>query len=400
MLIDSRTGVSDTSGVCTVQMPDTLVVCFTLNEQSMHGAASTAASAREQRKLPDGRSGLRVLPVPMRVDISEKERVDAARAVARERFDRFLDWLDDDQVEEYWGQVEIPYVPFYSLEEVLAVFDSSHTRTSMLPAVAGVVSWITERDVTRAPSVDAAVRDRELGRFLRPVRRAATAENAENFVFYLSYASNDRDETLDRFVDELSVEVASRTGLPRNQIAFYDRDRLDPDQAWAEQLDHAMKASSVAVALMSPAYSRSKWVAKELGALHGTGTDDPPVEWVPESPDAERLPALQRLQPFRKGQGEGLRFLARVAGGAEYHKAVFELAREIAALWSHNRARPTEIVTLDNASPNREERPYVMVTVLAERKDVMQVVRPEASNYGLRRQEWIPFPPNPKRRRE
>src|SRR5262245_9781723 len=34
VLIDSRTGVSDTSGVCTVQMPDELVTCFTLNRQS------------------------------------------------------------------------------------------------------------------------------------------------------------------------------------------------------------------------------------------------------------------------------------------------------------------------------------------------------------------------------
>ncbi len=27
ILVDSRTGVSDTAGICTVQMPDTLVVC-------------------------------------------------------------------------------------------------------------------------------------------------------------------------------------------------------------------------------------------------------------------------------------------------------------------------------------------------------------------------------------
>jgi len=29
VLIDSRTGVSDTSGICTVQMPETVVICFT-----------------------------------------------------------------------------------------------------------------------------------------------------------------------------------------------------------------------------------------------------------------------------------------------------------------------------------------------------------------------------------
>src|SRR5262249_8258966 len=31
VLIDSRTGLSDTSGICAVQMPDDLVCCFTMN---------------------------------------------------------------------------------------------------------------------------------------------------------------------------------------------------------------------------------------------------------------------------------------------------------------------------------------------------------------------------------
>jgi MinD-like ATPase involved in chromosome partitioning or flagellar assembly len=49
VLIDSRTGVSDTSGICTVHMPDTLVVCFTLNFQSIKGAAAVAQSVKDQR---------------------------------------------------------------------------------------------------------------------------------------------------------------------------------------------------------------------------------------------------------------------------------------------------------------------------------------------------------------
>ena len=58
ILIDSRTGLSDTSGICTVQMPDDLVVCFTLNRQSIHGAAATATSADVQRRRADGTPGL------------------------------------------------------------------------------------------------------------------------------------------------------------------------------------------------------------------------------------------------------------------------------------------------------------------------------------------------------
>ena len=52
ILIDSRTGVSDTSGICTVQLPDALVVCFTLNGQSIEGASAVAESVEEHAVTP------------------------------------------------------------------------------------------------------------------------------------------------------------------------------------------------------------------------------------------------------------------------------------------------------------------------------------------------------------
>src|SRR5688572_25125426 len=41
-LIDSRTGLSDIADVCTIHLPDVLVVCFTLSEQGLDGAAQVA----------------------------------------------------------------------------------------------------------------------------------------------------------------------------------------------------------------------------------------------------------------------------------------------------------------------------------------------------------------------
>ena len=38
VLIDSRTGITDLGGVCTIQMPDILVLLFTATEQSLIGA--------------------------------------------------------------------------------------------------------------------------------------------------------------------------------------------------------------------------------------------------------------------------------------------------------------------------------------------------------------------------
>src|SRR5436305_13755235 len=83
ILIDSRTGVSDTSGICAVQMPDLLVVCFTLNNQSIDGAAAIAGSVYRER---GGSPGFQIFPVPMRIETAEKAKLEARRAYARRRF--------------------------------------------------------------------------------------------------------------------------------------------------------------------------------------------------------------------------------------------------------------------------------------------------------------------------
>lgn len=141
ILIDSRTGVSDTSGVCTVQMPDQLVVCFTLNQQSMAGASAVAYSALQQRRAPDGSPTLRVWPLPMRVEDAEQERLELARAIARTRFSRVLGHLSPSEQDRYWGDIEVAYYPLYAYEEILAVFgDRPRQSRSLLASMEKLVS--------------------------------------------------------------------------------------------------------------------------------------------------------------------------------------------------------------------------------------------------------------------
>ncbi len=134
ILIDSRTGVSDSSGVCTVQMPDDLVVCFTLNQQSTRGASAVADSALAQRRTASGSGTLTIWPLPMRVELAEQDRLEMARAVARTRFSRVLDHLTPNQQDQYWGEVEVFYYPLYAYEEVLAVFGDRPRQTRSLLA--------------------------------------------------------------------------------------------------------------------------------------------------------------------------------------------------------------------------------------------------------------------------
>jgi len=151
ILIDSRTGVSDTSSICTVQMPDLLVVLFTLNRQSINGAAAVAASVRAQRG-----EDFPIFPVPTRIENAEENKLKAAITYGRRVFAPFLNHvqsksseLDVGQQAPYWNQVETPYRAFYAFEEIPAAFkDEPGSRNSVLAANEGIAYWITDRIVT------------------------------------------------------------------------------------------------------------------------------------------------------------------------------------------------------------------------------------------------------------
>ncbi|WP_406448603.1 FxSxx-COOH system tetratricopeptide repeat protein [Streptomyces sp. NBC_00876] len=182
VLIDSRTGLSDIADICTVQLPDMLIDCFTLSDQSIDGAASVARQISERYT---GRP-ISIFPVPMRIDEGEKEKVDAGRALARLKFDRLPLDLDGDELAAYWGAVEIPYRPYYAYEETLATFgDEAGLTNSLLSAFERLTSVITGRRITSMPPVDDEVRMRIRHAFTR--RRPALPVD-----LHLSYVAEDR----------------------------------------------------------------------------------------------------------------------------------------------------------------------------------------------------------------
>jgi len=144
VLIDSRTGVSDTSGICTVQMPDQLVVCFTCNNQSIRGAAAVVEAVLEQR----GKRELQVFPVLMRVDLSEKDKLDASRDYARKTFAKYPSHLDSGRRDRYWRKSEVLYHSYYAYEEILTVFgDSPESDKTLLSDVETLVGHLTNDEI-------------------------------------------------------------------------------------------------------------------------------------------------------------------------------------------------------------------------------------------------------------
>jgi MinD-like ATPase involved in chromosome partitioning or flagellar assembly len=165
VLIDSRTGVSDTSGICTVELPDTLVVCFTLNTQSIEGSAAVTRSVVNEHQRR-GRS-LRIFPVPMRLEDGEKKKLDAGLDYAREHFESFAS-VPPGEFDTYWGGVAVPYKRFYAYEEVLAPFaDRAKQTQALLPTAEKLTSYLTDNAVTAVPPIVEAERRRWLSEFER-----------------------------------------------------------------------------------------------------------------------------------------------------------------------------------------------------------------------------------------
>ncbi|WP_117489116.1 FxSxx-COOH system tetratricopeptide repeat protein [Kitasatospora xanthocidica] len=182
VLIDSRTGVSDTSGICTVLMPDTVIDCFTMSAQSIRGGVDAAHSIADS----DVRD-IRVFPVPMRVEEAERSGLAAGRDFVREAFAPYLErWLSGERAETYWRDVEVPYKPFYAYEEVPAtVADRPRQHRSLLSAYERLAAWLTDGRVRELRPVPDRVRRRLYAAYLRPGRTRSRQ-------VYVSYAPGDR----------------------------------------------------------------------------------------------------------------------------------------------------------------------------------------------------------------
>ncbi|KAB2880909.1 AAA family ATPase [bacterium] len=169
VLIDSRTGVSDTSGICTVQMPDILVVFATLNNQSIDGCRQVALSVSGQRKKSN--RPVTIWPVLTRIDNSESKILEMRKTYAQEMLGEFI---TDHDKEAYWSQTQIPYKAYYSYFETLAVFkEDQNDSLSPLRSMVSLTGYITAHRVKAL--IVPGNRD-------ETVRNFETAEGAKQFI--------------------------------------------------------------------------------------------------------------------------------------------------------------------------------------------------------------------------
>ncbi|MEM8720600.1 MAG: hypothetical protein AAGE84_15070 [Cyanobacteria bacterium P01_G01_bin.39] len=125
ILIDSRTGITDSGGICTIQLPDILVLVFTANYQSLNGVKQIALKAQQARqKLSYDRRACLVFPLPSRFDsrTEYQESQEWLRKFAVELKPFYQDWLPKKITPlEALIKTKLPYVGYFSFWEKLPV---------------------------------------------------------------------------------------------------------------------------------------------------------------------------------------------------------------------------------------------------------------------------------------
>ncbi|QJW90827.1 AAA family ATPase [Spirosoma taeanense] len=142
-LIDSRTGLTDTSGICTMLLPEKLILVFTPNNQSLEGVVDIGRRATKYRLNSTDMRPLKVYPLPSRIEMAEKElreqwrrgstikKINGYQVIFENLFEDIYQLRNIDFT-DYFDEIQIQHEPRFSYGEEIAVLDRNQTdRLSM-----------------------------------------------------------------------------------------------------------------------------------------------------------------------------------------------------------------------------------------------------------------------------
>ena|SRR5215216_6717265 len=143
ILIDSRTGLTDVSGICTMLLPEILVFVFTPNRQSIEGGLSVIRRATNYRLKSSDLRPLVVFPLASRVDPTREKLMETWRygdATGEikgfepqfEQLFKSIYQLEQCSLKEYFNEIQIQHTPDYAYGESIAVeAEGSGARLSL-----------------------------------------------------------------------------------------------------------------------------------------------------------------------------------------------------------------------------------------------------------------------------
>jgi MinD-like ATPase involved in chromosome partitioning or flagellar assembly len=269
VLIDSRTGLSDTGGICTIQLPDIVVAMFTANLQSLYGVRDVMRLAQKARQtLAYDRMPLSILPVASRWGVQEfqESRIWLDR-VADGTKEFFEDWLPKGiEPRSVIEAVKIPQVAYFGFGERLAVVEQGTTDPQGMGFVYDKVASFLASDFKKVDVLVGEQRVQEAA-----AQSPSSAQRVEPpapttylYDVFFSYDTSMADWVLE-FTERLKSELAARRTEPVK--TFMDVQEIRMGDTWADAIADALLRSKVLVAFITPRYISSRFAWKEFLAF-------------------------------------------------------------------------------------------------------------------------------------
>lgn len=236
VLIDSRTGITDIGGICTIQLPDVLVLLFTANEQSLGGVIDVANKAQAARwDLPFDRASLLCLPIPSRFDSGEEFKISQEWL---SRFSQDLEKIYDDwlprtvEKKRFLEVTKIPYSSYFSFGEKLPVIEQGTTDPAGLGyAYENLATIISDG----FESVEELLGNRD---------RLVNEQSHRKSKLRIFIAHTDKDA-------ELAKEIYSQLRKDTRYQPWSHSQDIFPGQNWRKEITSAIAASDVILVCLS-----------------------------------------------------------------------------------------------------------------------------------------------------
>lgn len=223
ILLDSRTGVTDIGGICTIHLPDLLIAMFVANDQSLHGVRTVLESAgRGHATMPVDRTKLMVIPVPSRDESSsEHDLAEQWRQRFAGELRTFLvDWVPrNEKHTDVLNYLKIPYFPYWSFGERVPVLEQDDPENPKTLAYAyqplaklllSGLDWNEVRRGTQATerALEQAAETEKLKLEATRVAEAAKLRAAEQAARQMEEAAADRKKRIEEFEARVQDQTA------------------------------------------------------------------------------------------------------------------------------------------------------------------------------------------------
>jgi len=238
VLIDSRTGHTDTGGICTMMMPEKLVLVFTPNQQSYDGIAKLARKATGYRRRSDDLRPLMIYPLPSRIDLGEEDLRQAFLEKYRDDFTALLQEIYDVSevnFDRYLNNIQIRHSSKFAYQERLAILEEKIWDKDSLSQV-----YRNFTDLLKSKEM-----------FWRFPFKAS--ENPNAVKVFIAYSRADRN-----FKNELERHLAILKSTQK--ISIWSDSDIQAGEIWDKSIRENLNNSDLILLLISPDFFNSDYI--------------------------------------------------------------------------------------------------------------------------------------------